>query len=400
MADTTNSLPTWTSDSHCSHHGKALSFRVGLTHSGCLLFEPADFTIQGITALVGTNGSGKTSLAKALKSIPGFPSRFVVDYVSTEEGTLNEFRETPCEYLRQVVSDKLEGLRKQIEELENTADDIEAAANRLAELYEEEEEIEESSEREMQQALDALSFAPHLNKSLSQLSSGWRYKCRLVAAFLLHADLLIIDEPSFLDEASLAWLVQKIKRMSSSTIVLLVSHKETLLEAVAERILYINSENKTLTTYNCTYFEFKDVLESQRSHAHRTTTLATKQEEQAKKSLKDVQKQLQKREGSLKAKTSQNADQRFIKGKNKEAKQKADKSAASKVKQLQKQTAALADLQKQAKRERIKPLHIDGSISTGTLATLDQVSFGYDDDLPPLFQYVDAKLGPTDRILL
>jgi len=379
---------------------------VGLTHSGCLLFEPADFTLQAgsITALVGTNGSGKTSLAKVLPCLPGFPSsRFVVDYVSTEEGTLNACRETPQEYLRQVVRDKLEGLRQQIEKLENTntTDDIEVTANRLAELYEEEEVMEESCEREMQQALDALSFAPHLNKSLSQLSSGWRYKCRLVAAFLLHADLLIIDEPSFLDAESLAWLVQKIKHVSTSkTIVLLISHKEALLEALAERILYINSENKTLSTYNCNYFEFKDILASLRSHAHKTTALATKQQEQAKKSLQDVQKELRKREGNFKGKTQQDADKRFIKGKNKEAKQKADKSAASKVKQLQKQTAALEDLAQQAKRERINPLHIDGSISAGTLATLDQVSFGYNDGELPLFQYVDAKLGPTDRILL
>jgi len=60
-----------------------------------------------------------------------------------------------------------------------------------------------------------------------------------VAAFLFHADLLIIDEPSFLDHAGLEWFIEKIK--TSQTIILLITHKESLIEACAERILYLNA---------------------------------------------------------------------------------------------------------------------------------------------------------------
>lgn len=402
-------LPTWTSDSHCRWHGDSLSIRLGLTHANCLLLEPVDFSLPAnvCTALVGTNGCGKTSLAKVLPHLPGFPAceGFAVEYVATEEGTIHTSPLTPVEYLRVVVESRLEGLRQEIGRLEqqqdSTAEDLEETALKLAELYEQEEEIVEKSEEEMQKALESLGFAPlYMDKSLSQLSSGWKYRCRLIAAFLMQADLLIIDEPSFLDNSSMEWLIETIQSVSS--IVLFISHKEALLQRVADRILYINSETKRLATYTCGYDEFRSVLEAQRSHALKVTAQATHQKEMAQQSLQDIQSQLRKRESSFKALTTQNADKRFIKGKNKEAKQKADRSAAAKAKQMQKQANEIKGLyQQQGQRERVKPLHIEGRIASGGhLVTLEQVGFRYSEKDDLLFLNIDAQIDATDRILL
>jgi ATPase subunit of ABC transporter with duplicated ATPase domains len=267
--DDCDTLPTWTSDSYCKRQGSScLQFRVGLAHEHCLLFEPSDFVLDssGITALTGTNGAGKTSLARALVRLPGFPQDgFTVEYVSTDDlgtaiGTsLDEplvrsgvdcklyDNYTPIEYLRGAVEKKLQGIHELMDELQSgdvsPEDNIEAVAEQLAELSEQEDAIVESSEREMKRSLSALGCDQHTGKTLAQLSSGYRYKWRVLATLLLQPNLLIIDEPCFLDAVSTEWFVQATKKLtSSSTIVLAISHKEAPLDKLVDRILYINSE--------------------------------------------------------------------------------------------------------------------------------------------------------------
>lgn len=41
----------------------------------------------------------------------------------------------------------------------------------------------------MERSLSALGFDQHTGKTLAQLSSGYRYKCRVLAALLLQPDL-------------------------------------------------------------------------------------------------------------------------------------------------------------------------------------------------------------------
>jgi ATPase subunit of ABC transporter with duplicated ATPase domains len=141
-------------------------------------------------------------------------------------------------------------------------------------------------------------------------------------------------------------------------------------------------------------------LEAQRAHAGRVTTHAKRHHQQAQSALSDLQKTLRKKEGNLKSITSQNSNQRFIKGKNKEATQKADRSAAFKIHQLKRQTASLQKLEHHAKRERVKPLRLDGTRAADTLAVLDQVSFSYSGSDIAVFCNVDAQLEPTDRVLV
>ena len=421
MSSDSLTLPAWTSDSSCSYHGDSLHCRLGLAHDANTLFEPTDFSlIRGaVTGLVGTNGSGKTSLAKvvASKELPGFPKDLAVQYVSTHEnyscmhaitGSNDNDAEqslTPEAYLYSVVQDRLESLGTKIEQLEESlgldSERVEETANQLAELYELQDELQKSAEREIQQTLTDLGFGPHLKKSLSQLSSGWRYKCRLAAAFTAHSDILIVDEPSFLDISSTKWLVEKVSQaISRKTMVLLISHKEALLETLCNRILYINSGNHSLSSYNCGYETFRATHMSEVSHAKCTIAETEERVASAQKSLKSVQSQLQRRERKTKALTTQNADQRFIKGKNKEAKQKADRSAAAKVKQLKMQASEMDDLRRQAKREQIKHLHISGIAGEGTLALFQDVGFAYDEGEPFIFQNLDARLEAQDRVLL
>jgi len=407
-------LPTISSDSSASYQGHAIHFRLGLAHDQCLLFEPCDFSlVRGkITGIVGWNGSGKTSLAKVIvsKEIPGFPNDMSIQYVSSHENYAFDEREhedlLPKEYMTAIVNDKMTSLKNEISKLEERLgdddEDVEGIANRLAELCDTQDELESTSAKEIQQMLTDLGFQKFLNYPVSCLSSGWRYKCRLAAAFSTHPDILILDEPSILDANSLEWMVEKCKDMAvgANAMVVIISHKTLLLEKLCDRILYINSANNKTTFYNCGYEEFQATREANADYAERTLEVFDTKLQTAKSSLKHLKDQLQRRENNFMKASSQNADQRFIRGKCKEAKQKADRSAASKFKQICSEVDEMEELKRDALREQVQKLKLDGYCCGSTLAIFDDVSFVYPNESLPILQYLDARIEPTDRILL
>ena len=362
----------------------------------------------------------------ASKELPNFPQDLSIQFVSSHEHyAFNERAHAafkPKDYMLSVVQEKLTVLTEKIESLEEKLDggdddddndfDVEHVANQLSDLYELQEEMEASAERDIDKTIDDLGFtSAFLERPVSQLSCGWRYKCRLAAAFTSRPDILILDEPSFLDSKSTEWLVQKIKDIAStkgntsietSAMVLLISHKEALLDEVCDRILYINSSNHRLTQFHCGYQTFRTTHQADMDSAARKVDVFDTKLKSAEHSLKSLKTQLQKREGNMKKTTTQNSDKRFIKGKNKEAKQKADRSAASKIKQLKHDVEEMEEVKHQTRRELIKPLKIHGTCSSGNLVLFQQVSFSYDgqQEGQRVFQWLDAQIEATDRILL
>lgn len=385
--DDNNLLPTFVTSAPVVYNRGGAVHITGLSllhDGGRTLFENADVTLNhgSIVGLVGTNGAGKnktlllcvfhdfssrslyslkislfnlsstgkTSLARIISSrqLNGFPSNLVVEYLaaSDDEEYLasvahnnNDASYTlslnPTDYIEHRVQLRTEQLSNQIQELESKLDgdsdlqqeDLERISDQLATMYDLEEDLKERVQREVHHAFDQLGLRRYQDKTFEELSSGWRFKCRLVAAFLTHPDLFIIDEPSFLDEESTEWFVTRTKEaaLTDSAMVLLISHKEALLETLCDTILYINSANKTLTTYHCGYEIFRSTHDDQVESAHKKIMGTEKKQQSADKSLQKIQKELRGKERNLKATTTDNADQRFIKGKNKEAKQKADK---------------------------------------------------------------------------
>ena len=73
------------------HRGGALALTgLSLVHDGGrILFQPADISLRHgtITGLVGTNGCGKTSLARILssKDLPEFPKGLVIEYLAASD---------------------------------------------------------------------------------------------------------------------------------------------------------------------------------------------------------------------------------------------------------------------------------------------------------------------------
>jgi heme ABC exporter ATP-binding subunit CcmA len=87
--------------------------------------------------------------------------------------------------------------------------------------------------------LDEVGLAGATDQLPGSLSSGQRRRLALATVFVRPRRLLVLDEPEQrLDTAGLEWLAAKlVAEKESGTAVLLASHDEDLVEAVADEIL-------------------------------------------------------------------------------------------------------------------------------------------------------------------
>ena len=75
--------------------------------------------------------------------------------------------------------------------------------------------------------LQALELNAHLSKPLSQLSSGMRQRVKLMMAFSIQAEVLILDEPTaHLDAQSIAWYKRQLVEAQHHFVFIASNHDE------------------------------------------------------------------------------------------------------------------------------------------------------------------------------
>jgi len=296
---------------------------------------------------------------------------------------------------------------------------LEQIADELSTLYDIEEQIETRMKQELELACIAvgLNSAKYRNTPLSELSCGWRYKCQLIASILCHPDLLLLDEPSFLDESSIKWFINSVKNMATvdNCIVVLISHKETLLQSTCDRIVHLNSRNQTLTQYHCGYAQFKNRYAIELSNASNEVESTHYQMDKADKQLKTMKRKLQKNGTALRRKygtlNTNNAGKETkthvhsgMAGLRIERAQQKDKAAASKLRRAQQKMNEVEErntVLKSTTKHTSPSLHITGIEATeSTIVQLQNVSFKYHHNDDYIFENIDTCIESTDRILL
>jgi ATP-binding cassette subfamily F protein 3 len=103
--------------------------------------------------------------------------------------------------------------------------------------------------------LHGLGFDPDESKvtRLETLSGGERGRLGLACQLVTNADLLLLDEPTnHLDLETTAWLVDHLRGLDTST--LIISHDRAFLDAVADHIIHL--EAGTAFTYEGNYSSF------------------------------------------------------------------------------------------------------------------------------------------------
>ncbi|MBC8288162.1 MAG: ABC-F family ATP-binding cassette domain-containing protein [Nitrospinae bacterium] len=122
--------------------------------------------------------------------------------------------------------------------------------------------------------LQGLGFKPGgWEKSLDQLSGGWRMRCELSRLLLQSPDILLLDEPSnHLDLRSVVWLESFLKSHEGS--VLIISHDRRFLNSLVSRIVELDRGSLSVYTGNYDDYEKQKqekaaLLESQAANQSR-----------------------------------------------------------------------------------------------------------------------------------
>ena len=172
----------------------------------------------GIFAVLGPNGSGKTTIIKT-----------ILGMVIPDEGTIKVFESNiknnsdyrhKIDYLPQIANFpsnlKVNELIKMIKDLRGHT------------------EVDKN-------LIETFKLEPFLNKKLGTLSGGTKQKVNIVLTFMFNSPIIILDEPTTgLDPISLIRLKELIQaEKAKGKTIIITSHIMSFVEEVADEIVFI-----------------------------------------------------------------------------------------------------------------------------------------------------------------
>jgi ATP-binding cassette subfamily F protein 3 len=249
-----------------------------------ILFLEADWLIRNNekTALVGANGTGKSTLMKVLSGLES------LDYGSLEKTRGITIGYLPQEGLQLAGRTVFEECLTVFDELHEMEREIEQLAGQLADLDHEGAEYQAVAERysllqDRFHALDGYALDAQVGSVLTGLgfgkedwarqtdefSGGWQMRIALAKLLLAKPNLLLLDEPTnHLDLETRNWLEGYLKNYPFGYI--LISHDRYFLDVTIDRTVEI--WNKLLTIYQGNYTRYlkqKDERREQLMAAYR-----------------------------------------------------------------------------------------------------------------------------------
>ena len=219
-------------------------------------------------ALIGYNGTGKSTLLKVLTR-QFLPSK----------GTVEQGRETTIGFLHQdllsfdtedsileVAMGAFERVKELEKEIEAIGLELERTGNEsLAHDYSEKlHELEilggYDIHHKTEEILQGLGFTnENLHKPYKLFSGGWRMRVLLAKMILMHPDVLLLDEPTnHLDLPSIEWLEKYLKNYQGA--VVMVSHDRYFLDRMVNKVVELYQQKLHFYTGNYSYYETEKAL--------------------------------------------------------------------------------------------------------------------------------------------
>ncbi|GAA2849986.1 ATP-binding cassette subfamily F protein 3 [Aminobacter aminovorans] len=336
-----------------------LSLRI----AGRLLLDHASLTLPAGTkaGLVGRNGTGKTTLFKAITG----------DF-SSETGSISLPKNTRIGQVAQEAPGTEEPLidivlKADVERSALLAEEQSATdPHRIAEIHIRLADIDaHSAESRAATILAGLGFDDEAQKRpASSFSGGWRMRVALAAVLFSEPDLLLLDEPTnYLDLEGTLWLENYVSKYPHT--VLLISHDRDLLNRAVNSIVHL--DQKKMTFWRGGYDQFERQIAEQREL-----------QEKGRVKQEAARKHLQSFVDRFRAKASK------------------ARQAQSRIKALEKMKPIAALIE-----DNVRPFSFPEPVKTvaSPIVALDRVSVGYQAD-KPILKKMTLRIDADDRIAL
>lgn len=241
-----------------------------ITFGNNTILEEINFTINKSDriAIVGRNGSGKTSLLKSLVDNDMLESGIGLDdlrIIKIGKPSIGYQEQHAFSNLDVTLLDEILKVYKDITNLENKIKKLEdkMISNATSETILEYTDCIErykliggySYKKEYEVALNKFGFSSEDKmKKLSEFSGGQRTKISFLKLLLSKPDILLLDEPTnHLDIVTVEWLEEYLSNYPKALVV--ISHDRMFLDKIVNKVYEI--EYATLTLYKGNYSSYE-----------------------------------------------------------------------------------------------------------------------------------------------
>lgn len=368
--------------------------------NGEALFTDLSFEVGSgeRVALFGRNGSGKTTLLQGLLGKISFEEGRVHRVLPLEEWGWMEQQvdlDSPLTLLEYVQSrsGEIYELKKELEQLQSemgSGQASEASVERYGLIYERYMQLGGYDwEVKAEKRLGQMNLPPELwNLPFDRLSGGQKTRAQLAALMVREPKFVLLDEPTnHLDTQSLNDLEEWVRTYEGT--ILYVSHDRTFMDRTATSILELQANG--CRCYASGYSDYRQ----QKEVEWRTQMTTYKKQEQAKQALEQSIRRYQ--EWFHQAHRAARADNLDVAITASFYKAKAKKNISryhAKQKELERLERDRVEKPREAKKLRMNLQ--DGAFAASTLLRMNDVSFGYGQDL--LFRHFNLQVERGDRV--
>ena len=205
--------------------------------------------------IIGRNGTGKSSLLKLVKGEQRPDDGEIWRAPALRIGELpQELPTADARSVYDVVADGLAEVGALLARYHHLSQHIEGEDD-LTELSRVQQALEARDGWRLQQLVENTLSRLQLpaDKTLAELSGGWRRRVLLAQALVAEPDLLLLDEPTnHLDIGAIAWLEEALQGFNGA--VLFITHDRAFLQSLATRILELDRGH--LIDWNGDYASF------------------------------------------------------------------------------------------------------------------------------------------------
>ena len=208
-------------------------------------------------ALIGTNGSGKSTILKVVGKEENVDSGLVSIRHNAQVGLLSQIPSNIDVKVKDYIYDTFKDLidiGKKLEILENNLSN-EKNLNKYLRLQDEFIRLGGYEfETKINKVLAAFDITSEmLERNFNTLSGGEKTICSLIKLILIEPDILLLDEPTnHLDIKKIEWLENYLKNYKGT--VLIVSHDRYFLDKVVNKVLLLTKRGIEEYFGNYTYF--------------------------------------------------------------------------------------------------------------------------------------------------